>query len=121
MNLGNRGNIVHSEDEIEYQEKTDLIKDILPGKVYNVQGRVIGIGEYREFERDDGTQNAVSNIEIEDETGTIRVALWGEHAGFVDQVQVGIQIRLSDIFSKFGMNEDIELSAGNRTRIKIVE
>lgn len=121
LNLGNRGNMILSENEIEYQEKTDKIKDILPGKTYNVQGRVIGIGEYREFERDDGTQNAVSNIEIEDETGTIRIALWGEHARFSEQVQIGMQVRLSDIFSKFGMNEDIELSAGNRTRIKIVE
>lgn len=121
LNLGNRGNMVHSKKDIEYKEKIDCIKDILPGKTYNVQGRVVGIGEYKEFERDDGTQNAVSSIEIEDETGVMRVSLWGEHAKISEQLQMGMKIRLSDVFSKFGMNEDIELSAGNRTRIKITE
>lgn len=120
LNVGSRGSVVASDKEVLYQEKLDHINDILPGKAYSVQGRVIEIGDIREFERDDGTQNTVSNIELEDDTGTIRVSLWGEHAGLVNNVQIGMTIRISDAFSKFGMNEEIELSAGNKTRIIIL-
>ncbi|MDY0266762.1 MAG: OB-fold nucleic acid binding domain-containing protein [Methanimicrococcus sp.] len=120
LNVGSRGNVVASEKEMVYQEKFDNINDILPGKSYSVQGRVIEIGEFREFERDDGTQNTVSNIELEDDSGKIRVSLWGEHADLVNNIQIGMTVRISDAFSKFGMNEEIELSAGNRTRIVIL-
>lgn len=120
LNVGSRGNVVASEKEVLYQEKFDNINDILPGKSYSVQGRVIEIGDFREFERDDGTQNTVSNMEIEDDTGKIRVSLWGEHAEIVNNIQIGMTVRISDAFSKFGMNEEIELSAGNKTRITIL-
>lgn len=120
LNVGSRGNVIASAQEVRYMEKFDNINDILPGKSYSVQGRVIEIGEFREFERDDGTQNTVSNIEVEDDTGHIRVSLWGEHAEIVQTLQVGMTVRISDAFSKFGMNEEIELSAGNRTRIAVL-
>ena len=120
LNVGSRGNITASENEVRYMEKFDSINDILPGKSYSVQGRVVEIGDLREFDRDDGTQSMVSNIELEDDTGKIRVSLWGEHAEIVNNVQIGMTVRISDAFSKFGMNEEIELSAGNRTRIAIL-
>ena len=120
LNVGSRGSVIASDKKIQYQEKLDNINDVLPGKAYSVQGRVLDIGELREFERDDGTQNSVSNIEIEDDTGKIRVSLWGEHAELVNNIQIGMTVRISDAFSKFGMNEEIELSAGNKTRIVIL-
>ncbi|MCL2141750.1 MAG: OB-fold nucleic acid binding domain-containing protein [Methanimicrococcus sp.] len=120
LNVGNRGNIVASDKKIQYQEKLDNINDILPGKSYSVQGRILEIGELREFNRDDGTQSTVSNIELEDDTGRIRVSLWGEHADIVNSVQIGMTVRIIDAFSKFGMNEEIELSAGNKTRVIIL-
>ena len=120
LNIGSRGNVVASHKEVLYQEKLDNINDILPGKAYSVQGRVLEISDIRTFERDDGTQSSVSNIELEDDTGTIRVSLWGDHAGLVNDIQIGMTIRISDAFSKFGMNEEIELTAGNKTRIMIL-
>lgn len=120
INIGSRGTVKASGAVIDYQEKMDNISDILPGRAYSVSGRIVEIGEMREFERDDGTQNAVSNIEIEDDTGSIRVALWGEHAALVNDLQIGMEVRILDVFSKFGQNENIELSAGNRTRITIL-
>ncbi|WNY25720.1 OB-fold nucleic acid binding domain-containing protein [Methanolapillus millepedarum] len=120
LNVGNRGSVATSTKAITYQEKLDKINDILPGKSYSIQGRVIEIGEIREFEREDGTQNSVSNMELEDETGKIKVTLWGEHAEFVNDIQFGMMVRVTDAFSKFGMNEEIELSAGNRTKVMIV-
>ena len=120
INIGSRGTIKPSTADVVYQEKMDKLADILPGRSYSVQARVVEIGDLREFEREDGTRNAVANIEIEDETGSMRVALWGEHAAIVNDLQPGMEIRFSDIFSKFGMNETIELSAGNRTKITIL-
>gem|GEM_PF-6332186 len=45
------------------------IADLKPGMLCSVAGFVTGIGEVREFQRDDGTMGCVANIHISDETG----------------------------------------------------
>lgn len=45
-----------------------------------IQGCIQASGEIREFNRDDGTVNMVSNIYVSDDTGRIRVAMWADHA-----------------------------------------
>ncbi len=76
--------------------------------------------EIRGFERPDGTKSKVSNIYISDDTGRIKVALWGEHAELVNEIDTGSEIRIIDDFAKSGRNEEVELNAGARTSIDIV-
>lgn len=73
LSLGARGIIQKSEKKVEYREKFTDIADIIPGESYSVQGKVSEIGELREFEREDGTENVVANLQLEDETGSIRL------------------------------------------------
>ena len=119
MQVGNRSTIRKIEDEVEFKEDFTSISDIVPGESYSISGLVSGLGEIREFDRDDGTVNMVSNIYVSDDTGRIRIALWGDHALLVDQLDIDMPVEIIDAFSKSGFNDEIELSAGNRTRIVI--
>lgn len=118
VQIGNHGVLRRTEANVEYKENFTPITDIIPGESYSIKGFVSGLGELREFERDDGTSNMVSNIYVSDDTGRIRVALWGDHALLVDELDIETPIEIIDAYSKSGY-EDIELSAGNRTRITI--
>ncbi|HEY3360420.1 MAG TPA: replication factor A [Methanosarcina sp.] len=117
LNLGGRGIIQKSEKEVEYKEKFTDIADIVPGESYSVQGKVSEIGELREFEREDGTENVVANLQIKDETGSIRLTLWGEQAYVIEDLDIDSEIQIINGYAKYGLNEEIELSIGNRSRV----
>ncbi len=120
LNLGGRGIIQKSEKEIEYREKFTDIADIVPGESYSVQGKVSEIGELREFEREDGTENVVSNLQLKDETGSIQLTLWGEQAYVIEDLDIDSEIQIINAYAKYGLNEEIELSIGNRSRVIIL-
>ncbi len=120
LNLGSGSGIVKSNRAVDYSETLTPISDIGINQAYSVAGHVSGIDEIREFERQDGTKSKVSNIYISDDTGRIRVALWGEHAEIVNEVDIGSEIRIIDAYAKSGRNEEVELSAGARTRIQVI-
>ncbi len=119
IQVGNHGIIKKTETSVKYQENFTAIADIVPGESYSIQGSVSGLGEIREFKRDDGTVNMVSNIYVSDDTGRIRVSMWADHALLVDELDIDTPIQIIDAYAKSGFNEDVELSAGNRTRIII--
>ncbi|MDG6244745.1 MAG: OB-fold nucleic acid binding domain-containing protein [Methanolobus sp.] len=119
MQIGNRSSIRKIEEEIEFREEFTPVSDIIPGESYSIAGQVSGIGEIREFNRDDGTVNMVSNIYVSDDTGRIRVALWGDHALLVDQLDIDMSVEIIDGYARSGFNDEIELSAGNRTKIMV--
>ncbi len=120
IQLGSGGSIIKSTATVDYSEPLTPIADIGINSAYSVSGHVSGLDEIKEFERPDGTKNKVSNIYISDDTGRIKVALWGEHAELVGQLDIGSEIRIIDAFAKTGRNEEVELSAGARTSIQIL-
>ncbi|MDD5616639.1 MAG: OB-fold nucleic acid binding domain-containing protein [Candidatus Methanoperedens sp.] len=120
IQLGSGGSMVKSSAVVDYSEPLTPIADIGINSSYSVSGHVSGLDEIREFDRADGTKNKVSNIYISDDTGRIKVALWGEHADIVNELDIGSEIRIIDAYAKPGRNEEIELSAGARTRIEVL-
>jgi replication factor A1 len=120
LNLGARGVIQKSEKEVEYREKFTDIADVTAGESYSVQGKISEIGELREFEREDGTENVVANLRLKDETGSIRLTLWGDQAYVIEDLDIDSEIQVIDAYAKYGMNEEIELSVGNRSRVIIL-
>ena len=120
IQVGTHGVIKKVDKEVEFLEDFTPIADIIPGEAYSIKGFVSGLGEIREFSRDDGSTNMVSNIYVSDDTSRIRVALWGEHAPIVDEVDIDTPIEIIDAFSKTGFNDEIELSVGNRSRVRIL-
>jgi replication factor A1 len=120
LNLGTRGVIRKSEKKVEYREKFTDIVDIIPGKSYSVQGKVSEIGDLREFEREDETENAVANLELKDETGSIKLTLWGDQAYVIESLDIDSEVQIINAYAKKGLYEIIELSVGNRSRVVIL-
>ncbi len=120
LNLGSRGIIQKTEKKVDYREKFTDIANIAPGGSYSVQGKVSEIGELREFEREDGTASVVSNLELTDKTGSIRLTLWGEQAYVIEDLDIDSEIQIIDAYAKQGLNEETELSIGNRSRVIIL-
>lgn len=120
IQVGNNGMIKKTDTEVTYKESFTPIADIVPGESYSIEGAVSGLGELREFSRDDGTLNMVSNIYVSDDSGRIRIALWGDHAPLVDELDIDTGIQVIDAYSKSGFNDEIELSVGNRSRVVVL-
>jgi len=118
--LGAKGVIRKSEKTVKYREKFTDIADIIPGKSYSVQGKVSEIGNLREFEREDGTESAIANLELKDETGSIKLTLWGDQAYQIESLDVDSEIQIINAYAKSGLNDNIELSVGNRSRMVIL-
>jgi replication factor A1 len=114
LHLGARGAIRKSEKTVEYREKFTDVAEIIPGKSYSVQGKVSEIGELREFEREDGTGSVVANLVLKDETGSIKLTLWGDQAYQIESLDIDSEIQIINAYAKTGLNEENELSVGNR-------
>lgn len=79
LDVGNPANIQTVNKDISFQPITDDIDSIKEDQRANIKGNLVYVGELKEFTRDDGSEGVVQNIEIKDETGQIRAALWGEN------------------------------------------
>jgi replication factor A1 len=72
----------------------------------------------RTFDRDDGSEGQVRNIRVQDETGDIRVALWGEKADL--DIAPGDEVQLADLEIQDGWEDDIEGSAGWQSTVTVL-
>lgn len=117
IQTGNYTVLRKSDRKISYSEKVTSIEDLAPGMICSISGYVTGLGEIREFQREDGKAGKVVNIYISDATGRVRVALWGDHVDLIKGLDLGYKADLIDCQVKNGWNEGLEISCGWRTRI----
>lgn len=78
--------------------------------------RVVRVFPVREFERQ-GTKGKVLNVIAGDETGNVRLVLWGRNAELADKIAEGQVIRVVSGYVKLDRAGKAELHAGNRTRL----
>lgn len=57
--------------------------------LFSFFGKVIDKTDPKIFDRADGEKGAVATLLLGDETGTVRVVLWDERAGIVDEILIG--------------------------------
>jgi replication factor A1 len=79
------------------------------GMEANLRATVVSISTVRNFTRQDGTGGRVVNLELRDETGSCRFALWDDDVGLVERgkVVVGSTVRALDCYVKrtnFGLD-----------------
>ena len=94
--------------------EVETIADIEPGlEEVKFLGKVTGVGELRTFERDgedDDSEGHVLNLDVADESGAVRVALWDD-----DAVAAVEEIAAGDVFRIKGRPKDgyngVEVSA----------
>ena len=84
------------------------------GLEIDVIGRILSIGDIREFQRDDGSVGIVRSITFADESGKVQLSLWDEKAN-VDY-EVGGAYQVENARSRLGMYS-VDLNIGNTCRV----
>ena len=100
-----------------FEEGRLKIKDILIGmRDVEFVGKAQQIFDINEFVRQDGTQGKIASLILGDETGTIRVAAWGDHADKVREIKPDMIIKIKSGYVKDN-NGRKEVHLGNRSEI----
>ncbi|MFB6090763.1 MAG: single-stranded DNA binding protein [Halobellus sp.] len=119
LHVGNRGAVDALDEEIEYVPDTTDIADLELGETVDVAGGVIETDPKRTFDRDDGSEGQVRNVRIKDETGDIRVALWGDKADL--DVDLADYVVCTDVEIQDGWQDDLEASAGWQSAVSVMD
>jgi ssDNA-binding replication factor A large subunit len=104
------------------EKKTQLkIKNILTG-MRNVEliAKILLISKPRNFEKN-GKKGTVINLVLGDETGSIRLSLWDNEIGFIENISVNDAISLESAYVKEDSRNGLELRLGKRGKISKVE
>jgi len=90
------------------------IGDLVPGmRSVNVLARIIHVGEVREFKRSNKETGQVSTLMIKDDSGSIRVNLWGGKALMVQKVLPGDVILIEQAYTRERF-EKMDLNVGEQ-------
>ncbi|QZP37209.1 single-stranded DNA binding protein [Halobaculum magnesiiphilum] len=119
LHVGSRGAIEEVDEDVEYVPETTDIDDLELEDVVDIAGGVIETSEKRTFDRDDGSQGQVRNVRIKDDTGEIRVALWGDKAD--RDIDLADRVVFTDVEVQDGWQDDLEASAGWRSSVTVLE
>jgi replication factor A1 len=119
LHVGSRGAVDVVDADVEYVPETTPIADVEIDRTVDVAGGVIEADPKRTFDRDDGSEGQVRNVRIKDETGDIRVALWGEKADAT--VELGDYVVCTDVQIQEGWQDDLEASANWRSTVSVVD
>jgi replication factor A1 len=85
----------------------------------NAAGRVISIGEPREFTRRDGTKGRVASVVLEDETGVVRLSLWDDDVNALGDMPVGTVVAVENGYTRAGLGNSTDLNVGRLGSMKI--
>ncbi|WP_318567209.1 single-stranded DNA binding protein [Salinigranum marinum] len=119
LHVGDRGSVEPIDESIEYVPETDAIAALEIGQTADVAGGVIELDEKRTFDRDDGSQGQVRNVRVKDDTGDIRVALWGDKAD--TEIDLGQYAVFTDVQVKDGWQDALECSVNWRSTVSVLD
>jgi len=117
LQVGGYSLLKKSDVAVKYEETITSISELRAGSISSVSGFVSGLGEVREFERDNGAVGRVANIYVSDRSGRVRAALWNDHVDIIEGLDIGSKIDMIDCHVKNGWNDEIELSCGWSTKV----
>lgn len=98
--------------------KSTPIAETELNETYTITGVVRSVEAKNEFERDDGTDSQVRNCVLQDRTGDIRVALWGDKAD--REIEVGDYLHLFNAEVDTGYKEQREASVGYNATVRVI-
>ncbi|MFC5134305.1 MULTISPECIES: single-stranded DNA binding protein [Haloferacaceae] len=119
LHVGDRGTVDRVDEDVEYVPETTDIAELEIGQTVDVAGGVIETDPTRTFDRDDGSEGQVRNVRIKDETGEIRVALWGDKAD--REIDLADRVVFTDVEIQDGWQDDLEASANWRSTVSVLD
>ncbi|WP_254807554.1 single-stranded DNA binding protein [Natronosalvus amylolyticus] len=118
LHVGNRGAVEAVDEDVEYVPESTAIESLELGETTDIAGVVRSADPKRTFDRDDGSEGQVRNVRVQDATGDIRVAMWGEKADI--DLGPGDEVAFADVEIKDGWQDDLEASAGWRSTVTVL-
>ncbi|HYB59046.1 MAG TPA: OB-fold nucleic acid binding domain-containing protein [Candidatus Acidoferrales bacterium] len=119
VNVGDRGSLRTEVRGVEFVERVTPIANVQEKALCSVEGVIENVGPLREFTRSNGSVGQVRNIVLKDDTGEMRVALWGDKALAVAEENVHGKVILRDCFPKSGFGNQLELSVDWRSGLAL--
>jgi replication factor A1 len=119
LHVGDRGAVEEVDEPVDFVPETTPIAELELDTTVDIAGVIRSADPKRTFDRDDGTEGQVRNVRVQDQTGDIRVAMWGAKAD--RDVGPGDEVYLGDVEIQDGWKEDLEASAGWRSTVLKLE
>ena len=119
LHVGDRGAIDEIDESVSFEPDATPIDDAEIETTIDIAGVVRSTDPKRTFDRDDGSEGQVRNVRLQDESGDIRVALWGEKADI--DVGPGDELFAADVEIQDGWQDDLEASAGWGSTVVVLE
>jgi replication factor A1 len=96
------------------------ISEITPDlSVFSTRGVITEEPRFREFTRSDGTTGKILSFNLSDNSASIRIVAWGEHAEKLRNLRKGFTIVVERAKLKVGMKGDLEGHINNADSIEI--
>jgi replication factor A1 len=86
----------------------------------NIEGLVSGILENKEVTTSKGETVKLMVFELRDESGTIKVSAWRQHAETLNTLKTGDRLRLESVYVKKGYGDKMELSTRSSTVVSLL-
>ncbi|WP_435344331.1 single-stranded DNA binding protein [Haloarchaeobius sp. HRN-SO-5] len=119
LHVGERGAIEELDETVEYEPESTHIGELEIGDTVDIAGVVRSADPKRTFDRDDGSEGQVRNVRVQDDTGDVRVALWGDKADY--DIGPGDRVAFADVEIQDGWQDDVEASAGWRASVTVLD
>jgi replication factor A1 len=119
LHVGDRGAVNVTEAEVDYVPDATAIADLELEETADIAGVIRSADPKRTFDRDDGSEGQVRNVRVQDGTGDVRVALWGEKADL--ELGPGDEVLFVDVAIQDGWQDDLEASANWQSTVVTLE
>ena len=110
LHVNDRSAVEAVDADVEFVPEATDIGAVEIGETVDIAGVVRSADPKRTFDRDDGSEGQVRNVRLQDSTGDIRVALWGDKADL--DIGPGDELLAAEVEIEDGWQDDLEASAG---------
>jgi replication factor A1 len=119
LHVGDRGAVEEIDETVEFTPETTPVDAVEIGQTVDIGGVVRSADPKRTFDRDDGSEGQVRNVRVQDDTGDIRVALWGDKAD--KDIAPGDEVFLADVGIEDGWQDELEASANWQSTVVVLD
>ncbi len=110
----------HAEIDHKTREVTHRIIEVKPELAsFSTEGIITEQPNFREFARADGGTGKILSFVISDDSSSIRVVAWGEHAEKLKSLKKGYTVRIGDGKLRDGMKGELEIHIRNADSVEI--
>lgn len=119
VHVGSRSAIKPIDEDVSFVPDATAIETVEIGQTVDIAGVIRSTDPKRTFERDDGSDGQVRNVRVQDQTGDIRVALWGEKADA--DLGPGDEVLFANVEIQDGWKDSLEGSAGWQSTVTLLD